>query len=263
VPRFAANISTLFTEVPFLERPAAAAAAGFRGFECQFPYHHAAEDLAAASAGLAVVLINAPPGDFAAGERGLAALPGRESEFRDALEVGIAYASAVGCKQMHVMAGIVSDREAALSTYLGNIAYAAERCTQSGILVLIEAVSSIDGYLLARPDQAVEVLRRVQHKSLALQYDIFHAQRTQGNIAAFIESHLDLIRHVQVAGVPDRHEPDRLGELNWGFIFDLLDAHGYGGWIGAEYTPRAGTLAGLAWGRDWGLGAAQSTGKGR
>ncbi len=260
MPRFSANISTLFKEHPFLERPQAAAAAGFTGIECQFPYHHEAEEVSEAltNAGMPLVLFNAPPGDFGAGERGLAALAGREQDFRDSFDVALAYADALDCAKIHVMAGVVGDDdiEGALDTFVGNLRYATQKCIEDGIMVLIEPLSSIEGYLLTTPNQGLDVLARVDRKNLRLQYDFFHAQRTQGNLSAFLENHLDAIGHVQVAGVPGRQEPDKLGEINWRYLFDLLDAHGYGGWVGAEYEPRGQTLAGLAWARDWGIGAA-------
>ena len=208
MPRFSANISTLFKEHPFPDRPQAAAAAGFTGIECQFPYHHEADELAdkLAEAGVPMVLFNAPPGDFGAGERGLAALPGRQQDFRDTLDVAIAYADALDCAKLHVMAGVIGeeDIEAALDTFVSNLGYAAEKCVHEGIMVLIEPLSSIEGYLLTTPDQGLDVLARVDHKNLRLQYDFFHAQRTQGNLSEFIENHLDAIGHVQVAGVPGR-----------------------------------------------------------
>jgi hydroxypyruvate isomerase len=258
MPRFAANVSLLFTEEPFLERFAAAAKAGFKGVECQFPYHHEAHHISdkLAMAGVKLALFNAPPGNFEAGERGLAALPGREIEFRDSLDIALSYADEMECTALHVMAGCVGEdqHEAAMDTYLANLAFAAERGKEEGVRILIEPIV-MDNYFLTRPDDAVAVIEAIGHKNLALQYDVFHAQRSQGNIAEFIETHLGVIGHIQIAGVPGRHEPDKLSEVNWRFVFDLLDAHGYGGWIGAEYNPRAGTLAGLTWARDWGIGA--------
>jgi hydroxypyruvate isomerase len=263
MPRFTANISLLFKEHDFLDRPAAAAAAGFTGIECQFPYHVAAEDFAdkLTVSTVPLVMFNAPPGDWAAGERGLAALPGREAEFRDSLDVAMAYADATECARLHVMAGIVPEDaiDEALETYMANLAYAADQCDAEGITVLIEPLSGLAGYLLTRPDQAVEIIRAVDRKNLRLQYDLYHAQRTRGSLSEFIENNLDLIAHIQVAGVPGRHEPDKLGEINWRFLFDLLDAHGYDGWVGAEYAPRGETILGLAWARDWGIGVEQSS----
>ncbi len=257
MPRFAANVSLLFTEKPFIERFAAAAQAGFKGVECQFPYHVDAIEVAdqLAMAGTPLVLMNAPPGDFAAGERGLAALPGREEEFRDSVEVALNYAETAECPRHHVMAGCIEADETAMDVYLANLMFAAERGQEVGVQILIEAIV-MDNYFLTQPEQAAEVVRHLDHKNLRLQYDLYHAQRSQGNLAEFLEHNLDIIAHIQVAGVPGRNEPDKLGEINWRFIFDLLDAHGYGGWIGAEYTPRGDTLRGLAWAKEWGIGGA-------
>ena len=261
MPRFAANITTLFKEYGFLERPQAAVDAGFTGIECQFPYHFEAEDIAdkITEAGVPMVLFNAPPGNFGAGERGLAALQGREQDFRDSFDVALYYADALDCAKIHVMAGVIGDDEdieAALETYVSNLRYATQKCAEDGIMILIEPLSSIENYLLTTPNQGLDVLARVDQKNLRLQYDFFHAQRTQGNLSEFLENHMDAIGHVQVAGVPGRQEPDKLGEINWRYMFDLLDAHGYDGWVGAEYEPRGATALGRAWARDWGIGTA-------
>lgn len=257
MPRFSANVSMLFMEVPFLERFAAAAEVGFLGVECQFPYHCDSNEVAdrIAMAGVTLALFNAPPGDFAAGERGLAAIPGREAEFRESIEVALAYADMTECTRLHVMAGCISEdqREQALDAYLDNLVAAADMAQAAGVQVLIEPLS-LPGYFLSRPDEAVDVIRHLDHKNIALQYDFHHAQRMQGNLAEFFENNMALIGHIQVAGVPGRHEPDKLGEINWTFIFDLLDANGYDGWVGAEYNPRGGTVAGLGWAKDWGIG---------
>ncbi len=257
MPRFSANVSLLFTEVPFLDRFAAAAEVGFRGVEYQFPYHVDSNEVAdrIAMAGVTLTVMNAPPGDYAAGERGLAALPNREKEFRDSIEVALEYADMTECTRLHVMAGCITEdqREAALDTYIENLAWAAGMAQKQGITVLIEPIS-MPGYFLSQPDDAADMIRHIEHKHLALLYDLHHAQRMSGNLGEFLENNFDIIGHVQVAGVPGRHEPDKLGEINWHFIFDLLDAHGYDGWVGAEYNPRAGTLAGLGWAKDWGIG---------
>lgn len=257
MPRFAANVSTLFTELPFLERFAAAAAAGFPGVEMQFPYHHPAEVVGdkIAMAGLKLALFNAPPGDWAAGERGLAALPGRQQEFRDSLEIAVSYAEFLDCERLHIMAGVVAeeDWEEAFETYLENIRYAADALHEEGIKCLIEPINTHDvpGYFLSRPDDAVTVLEELDHKNLFLQYDLYHAQTVQGGITDFLETHLERIAHIQIAGVPGRHEPDQLSELNWRYLFNLLDSHGYPGWIGCEYHPRGRTEVGLKWAQEW------------
>lgn len=257
MPRLAANVSTLFTDRPFLERFAAAAQAGFKGCEMQFPYLQPAEVVAdhAHMAGLGVALFNAPPGDWRAGDRGLAAVPGREDEFRASLEVVVKYADFLDCKRVHVMAGVVPEEswDEAFDTYLSNLQYAADELHAEGIQVCIEAINPGDmpGYFLTRPDDALSVLNELEHKNLFLQYDVYHAQLTQGGITDFIETNMARIAHVQVAGVPGRHEPDALSELNYGYLFDLLEAHGYAGWVGCEYTPRGKTEQGLKWARDW------------
>ncbi|WP_299436879.1 2-oxo-tetronate isomerase [uncultured Rhodospira sp.] len=261
MPRFAANVSLLFTEVPLAERFAAAARAGFKGVECQFPYQLSAEqigDLVAVSE-LAMVLFNAPPGDWAAGERGLAALPGRDSEFRDGLDLALDYAEFLECEQIHVMAGVVAEEDwgPALDTYLDNLAWAADRAREQGVRILIEPINPVDmpGYFLTRPEDALRVIEDLDHPNLGLLYDVYHAQMERGALTDTLEAALAHIAHIQIAGVPGRHEPDAQGEMNWPYLFDLLDAHGYAGWIGCEYRPRAGTLPGLRWARPWGIGA--------
>ncbi|MCB2106715.1 MAG: TIM barrel protein [Rhodobacteraceae bacterium] len=257
MPRFAANLSMLFTDVPFLDRFALAASCGFKGVECTFPYEHPAEKVGdkAAMAGVPLVLFNAPPGDLAAGERGFAAVPGREGDFRRSLDAIYPYLEFTGCKQVHVLAGRVHEDEIpkAMDTYLKNLAYAADQFADEDVTILIEPINMED-YFLTLPCDAVAVLRELDLPSVRLQYDIFHAQSREGGITDFIEANLDLIAHIQVAQVPGRHEPDRLGELNWRYLFDLLDAHGYNGWIGAEYEPRTQTIPGLGWGKEWGIG---------
>lgn len=257
MPRFAANVSVLFTEVPFLDRFAAAAAAGFPGCEMQFPYAHPSEVVAdkMAMAGLTPALFNAPPGDWAAGERGLAAVPGREDEFKASIEVAIKYADMMECPRVHVMAGIVAENQwdEALDTYLDNLAYAAAELHAEGIKCLIEPISpgAMPGYFLTRPDDALQAIDAIGHKNLFVSYDIYHAQQTQGGLTDFIESHLDRIAHVQIAGVPGRNEPDQLGEVNYRYLFDLLDGCGYAGWVGCEYKPRGKTEQGLKWAKEW------------
>lgn len=258
MPRFSANVTHLFTEVPFLERFAAASACGFKGVECLFPYAETAEKVADAvvMADVKMALFNAPPGDFAAGERGLAALPGRQQDFRDSFEVALKYADMLDCSRIHVLAGVVPEEQwdEALETYFGNLAIAADMAREMEITVLIESIV-MEGYFLTRPDDAVQAVEEVGATNLKVLYDIYQAQLGQGAITDFLDNHMDKIAHIQIAGVPGRHEPDRSGELNWPYLFDLLDAHGYDGWIGAEYVPRNGTHAGLGWAKDWGIKA--------
>ncbi|SOD90059.1 2-oxo-tetronate isomerase [Caenispirillum bisanense] len=263
MPRFSANLSTLFTDRPFLDRVSAAAGVGFKAVEVQFPYHLDRDAFgdALAEYRLSLVLCNAPPGDWEAGERGLAALPGREEEFRDGLDLAFDWCNALKCQRLHVMAGIVDlddpdVLEDAYDAYLRNIAYAAAQGEARGVKVLIEPINGVDmpGYFLQRPDDAVRVLDEVDHRNLFLQYDLYHAQMTQGGLTDFLEGNLHRIAHMQVAGVPGRHEPDANGEINFPYLFNLIDAHGYAGWIGCEYRPRINTIAGLRWAREWGIG---------
>jgi hydroxypyruvate isomerase len=270
MPRFSANVSLLFTEAPLLARFKLAAACGFRGAECMFPYEVPAGEFgdAVAMSGIPLVLFNAPPGDYAGGQRGLAALAGHERAFKTSLDEVLTYAEYNDCKQVHVMSGIVpeDEQEAAVDLLVKNLQYAAKHLATEGIRVLVENIN-LAGYMTRTPAQAAAIVRAVDHRQVKLLYDVFHAQTLEGNIAEFIENNLDIIGHIQVAGVPGRHEPDKLGEVNWRFLFDLLDAHGYDGWVGAEYAPRNGTLQGLNWGREWGIAApddaaAKSKGRG-
>ncbi len=253
MPRFAANISTMFTDRPFTERIAAAAAAGFRALECQFPYEAAAEELKARldASGVELVLLNTPPGDFAAGERGLAGLPGREADFEQALGRALAYAETLRCPQIHVMAGIQpagTSKEACLGVYKANLRLAAEAALRAGRTVLIEPINSRDipGYLLNTPAEGAAVIEELGVPGLKLQFDFYHAQIMTGDLARSFERHQGITGHVQIAGVPERHEPDT-GEVNYPYLFDLLDRLGYAGWVGCEYFPAGATEAGLGW----------------
>ncbi len=257
MPRFAANISLMFQEVDFLARFARAARAGFAGVECLFPYAFEAADLRAelAAHGLELVLLNTPPGDWEAGERGLAALPGREVDFARAFEQALSYARALDCSRIHVMAGIPprgADPERCMEVYLRNLRRAAARAGECGIMLLIEPINSRDlpGYFLNRTDAARRIIERVAAPNLALQLDLYHCQIMEGDLATRIRELLPLIGHVQIAGVPERHEPDR-GEVHYPYLFALLDELGYAGWVGCEYRPAAGTEEGLDWLRRW------------
>ncbi|OYU78873.1 MAG: hydroxypyruvate isomerase [Burkholderiales bacterium PBB5] len=204
--------------------------------------------------GLTQALFNAPPGDFDAGERGLASLAGREDEFRRGfLDQALPYAQALGCQRVHVMAGLLAagaDRAAALARYEANLAWAAAQAAVHGVAVLIEPINTRDipGYLLNRQDEAHALVQRLGAPNLQVQMDLYHCQIVEGDLSKKLELYLPggRVGHVQIAGVPHRHEPD-LGELNFPFLFDQLDALGYGGFVGCEYRPRAGTSAGLGW----------------
>jgi 2-dehydrotetronate isomerase len=265
MPRFAANISTMFTERPFAERIQAAAAAGFTAVECQFPYEVEAGELERHldRAGLDLVLLNTPPGDFAAGERGLAGLPGREAEFRAGLDRALEYASRVGCPQIHVMAGVRPDgidREACLEAYKANLRAAAEACARAGKVALIEPINTRDipGYVLNTPAEAAALIAELGVSGLMLQFDFYHAQIMSGDLARSFERHLPVIGHVQIAGVPERHEPD-VGEVNYPYLFDLVDRLGYAGWIGCEYFPAASAEEGLGWAYRYGVAPRSTT----
>jgi hydroxypyruvate isomerase len=253
MPRFAANISTMFIEVPFAERIEAAAAAGFKAVECQFPYAVEASELEARldRAGLDLVLLNVPPGDFGAGERGMAGLPGREAEFRAGLDRALEYASRLGCAQIHVMAGVRpegADRVACLEVYKANLRIAADTCGRAGKLALIEPINTRDipGYLLNTPAEGAAIIEELGADHLKLQFDFYHAQIMTGDLARSFERFLPITAHLQIAGVPERHEPD-VGEINYAYLFDLIDRLGYAGWVGCEYFPAARTEDGLGW----------------
>ncbi len=253
MPRFAANLTMLFNEVPFPERFAAAADAGFDAVEFLFPYDHPREDVAAwlKAQGQTNVLFNLPPGDWSAGERGIACLPGREAEFRVGVETALSYAEALGTTRLHVMAGLLpegADRSEYLAVYEANLRHAAQRLASRGLTLLIEPINGRDmpGYLLQTQAQAHAIRERLALPNLKVQMDLYHAQIMEGDLSTLMRRHLDGIGHVQVAGVPARHEPNE-GELNADHLYSLLDEMGYTGWIGCEYRPKAGTVAGLGW----------------
>jgi hydroxypyruvate isomerase len=257
MPRFAANLSLLFGEHDFLDRFAAAADAGFTAAEYLFPYQYPAAEIARrlARSGLEPVLFNLPPGDEAKGERGLAALPGREAEFARSVEIAIDYALAAGCRQLHCLAGRPPpevERDAALATYIANLRLAAAKAADHGITLLIEPINTRDipGYFLNRPSEARAVIEAVAAPNLALQFDLYHCQIMVGDLATELRRQAGITRHIQIAGVPERHEPDT-GEVNYPYLFELIDELGYQGWIGCEYRPRGATLEGLGWVEPW------------
>ncbi len=249
MPNFAANLSFQYQEYPFLDRFAAAAADGFRGVEFLFPYEFAAESVAAAArkAGVRIVLFNLPPGGERHDGRGLAALLGREREFDAALAKALDYAEILDCPRVHAMAGRVEDG-ADFATYMANLRKAAAIAGERRRAVTIEPINTRDvpGYFLNRQDEAHSICAAVGAANLGVQMDLYHCQIVEGDVARKIEKFLPGVSHMQMAGVPDRHEPDE-GELNYPYLFDLIDRLGYTGWIGCEYRPRAGTSAGLGW----------------
>ena len=264
MPRFAANLSMLYPEHAFLDRYAAAASDGFEAVEFLFPYDFDAAALAQqlADHGLQQVLFNAPPGDWNGGERGMACLPGREAEFRSGFAKALDYAQALHCPRVHVMAGLApagADRAPLQATYEANLAWAAAQAQGAGVDVLVEPINTRDipGFFLNRQDEAHRIVQAIGAPNLKVQMDLYHCQIVEGDVAMKIRQYLPTGRvgHFQIAGVPQRHEPD-LGELNHRYLFDVIDevsaACGWQGWVGCEYRPRrgaepGGTTAGLGW----------------
>jgi len=254
MPKLAANLSLLFPELDFLERFAAAARAGFRYVEYQFPYQWPAGELArrARDARVEVVLHNLPAGDFARGERGIACLPGREREFRDSLEKAIQYAKAVDCPRLNCLAGLApADREH-FEVLVENVRFAARQLGAAGLQLTLEPINTrtVPGFFLSRSAQAIDVLNAAGEANAFLQYDFFHMQIMEGDLAASVARLLPRIGHVQIADVPERHEPGS-GEINFDFLLRQLDALGYSGWVGCEYNPAGDTVEGLKWARPY------------
>ncbi len=253
MPRFAANLTMLFNEVPFLDRFERAAKAGFDAVEFLFPYPFPAAEIKARldANGLQLVLHNLPAGDWDAGERGIACHPDRVAEFRAGVAKAVEYATALGAPQLNCLAGKAPAGvgEALLrATFVDNLKYAAAELKKAGLKLLIEPINTYDipGFYLNRTAQAIAILDEVGADNAFVQYDIYHAQRMEGEIAATVHKHLARIGHIQLADNPGRHEPGT-GELNWAFLFAHLDRIGYGGWIGCEYKPATTTEAGLGW----------------
>jgi hydroxypyruvate isomerase len=253
MPRFAANLSMLFTEVPFLERFERAARAGFGSVEFLFPYAHTPGEVAARVKGnrLKVVLHNLPAGDWDAGERGIACLPDRVDEFRAGVGKAIEYATALGVPQLNCLAGKVplgASDEMLRKTFVANLKFAASELKKANLKLLIEPINTYDipGFYLNRTAQALSILDEVDASNAFLQYDAYHMQRMEGELAATIEKHLPRIAHIQIADNPGRHEPGT-GEIDHGFLFRHLDRIGYAGYVGCEYKPATTTEAGLGW----------------
>ena len=259
MPRLAANLTMLFNEVPFLERFELAARAGFEAVEFQFPYAFAAQDIRDRldAHGLKGVLHNLPAGDWDAGERGIACHPDRVDEFRAGVAHGITYAQALGVGQLNCLAGQapVGVPEPLLrQTFVANLRFAAQALKTAGLRLLIEPVNRFDvpGFYLNRTAQAVDLLDELSADNAFIQYDVYHAQRMEGELAATLQTHLPRIGHVQIADNPGRHEPGT-GEIHYPFLFAHLDRIGYGGWVGCEYKPATTTEAGLGWRQRMGL----------
>jgi hydroxypyruvate isomerase len=251
--RFSANLSMLFNEVPFLDRFAAAAKAGFEGVEYVGPYAVAPGDVAArlSDNGLRQVLFNLPVGDWDAGERGIAIFSDRTDEFRAGVDKSIQYAKALGCTQVNCLAGIArpaSDPDRMRATLVANLSFAAESLKREGIRLLIEPINTRDmpGFFLTGSRQALALIDTVGSDNLYLQYDIYHMQIMEGDLARSIETHLRRISHIQIADNPGRHEPGT-EEINYPFLFRHLERIGYAGWVGCEYKPASTTVGGLDW----------------
>lgn len=253
MPRFAANLTMLFNEVPFMERFKQAAISGFKGVEFLFPYAYSAEDIKheLEQNKLTLVLHNLPPGDWDAGERGIACLPDRVDEFRSGVKKAIEYASALEVPQLNCLAGkapVGVDIKLLHETFVSNLKYAAAEFDKANLRLLIEPINIFDipGFFLSKTQQAIEILNEVGADNLFIQYDIYHAQRMEGELSKSIETNLSKIAHFQIADNPGRNEPGT-GEINYEYLFKLLDRLGYQGWVGCEYKPAGKTQDGLSW----------------
>ncbi|MDX5329066.1 MAG: hydroxypyruvate isomerase [Marinobacter sp.] len=257
MPRFVANLSMLFTEVPFLERFARARAAGFTAVEYLFPYDWPAEQLAEQlrEQGLTQVLFNLPPGDWQAGERGIACLPDRVEEFRAGVDQGIAYARVLGNRQLNCLAGLKPtdlDEQAAWETLVANVQYAADRFAEAGLTLCLEAINSrvdIPGFMLDTTGKVMALIEELDADNVRLQYDVYHMQIMEGDVIRTMECLLPWIGHIQFADNPGRHEPGT-GEINFSNVFAALDRMGYQGWVSAEYRPSLVTEDTLSWFRS-------------
>jgi hydroxypyruvate isomerase len=257
MPKFAANLTMMFNEVEFIDRFAAAAKAGFAGVEYLFPYAYPKQQLAEClrQHGLKQVLHNLPAGDWAKGERGIACLPDRVAEFQDGVGRAIDYATALSCTQVNCLAGIAPQGTApenVRETFVANLEFAARKLKTAGIRLLIEPINTRDipGFFLNRTQQAIDIIAAVGSGNLWLQYDIYHMQIMEGDLAPTMQKHRTQIAHIQLADNPGRNEPGT-GEINYPFLFGFIDRLGYDGWIGCEYKPKTSTLEGLPWIRPY------------
>ena len=253
MPRFAANLSMMFNEVPFLDRFEAAARAGFSGVEFLFPYEYTPEEVAgkAKDAGVQIVLFNMPAGNWAAGERGLTGLPGREQEFRDNVAKAVTYAKVLGVPRLHAMAGIApagADLSACKSTLIANLKYAAAELEKENLTLLLEAINLRDmpGFLVSTQKDSHAICEAVGAPNMKMQMDLYHMQVMEGDLATSLKKYAPMCGHIQIAGCPERNEPDT-GEVRYEYLFQLLDTIGYPGWLGCEYRPAGKTNEGLRW----------------
>jgi hydroxypyruvate isomerase len=253
MPKFAANLSMMFTEVPFLDRFQAAADAGFVAVEFLFPYEHSSETVRrhASDAGVNIVLFNMPPGNWSGGERGLTCIPGRQDEFRAGVEKAVAYATSLGTSRLHAMAGIVPQGVSpslCRATLIENLKFAADQLAKHDLTLLLEAINTRDmpGFSVSTQMESRAICDAVNAPNLKMQMDLYHMQVMEGDLAAKIKLYSPHCGHVQVAGCPDRNEPST-GEIRYEYLFDLLDELGYKGWVGCEYRPAGRTVDGLDW----------------
>ena len=256
MPRFSANLTFLFNEVPFLERFGEAAHAGFRAVEFAFPYEYQAKDVAERQREhkLEIVLFNAPPGDWKLGDRGIASMPEREHEFAAGIVTALRYAKALQCPRLHVMAGLLPDNvdaedyERRRRTFVRNLRLACREAAEQGVTITIEPLNRMDNpnYFLTTQAEAHAIRAQVDAPNLKVQMDLYHAQIVEGNLAAKLRHWLPHIGHIQIANVPGRTEPD-VGEINYSYLFRLIDELKYDGWVGCEYRPVQSTTGGLAW----------------
>ena len=259
MPKFAANLTWLFNEFDFTERFSAAAGLGFKAAECQFPYQWDAELLSdvCSAAELQMIMFNMPPGKLDEGEYGLASIPGRESDFRQSVGQALKYATVLNCRMLHMLAGIVPEgasHNEYLETYIKNLAWAADVCARHNITVLVEPINTFErpGYLISTTGQARAAIQKCAMDNVAMQFDFHNAQLMEGNLTALLTDNLGYIRHMQIAGVPNRTPPNQ-GEMNYPYLFDLVDRLGYQGWLGCEFRPGENTRAGLSWLKQYGL----------
>ncbi|MBL8378452.1 MAG: hydroxypyruvate isomerase family protein [Burkholderiales bacterium] len=253
MPKFAANLSMMYQEHEFLDRFAAAAKDGFKGVEFLFPYEVAPADIKARldAANLTLALFNCPPGDWTKGERGVGSLPGREDEFRRVFEKAMTYVDVLGNKRLHVMAGLMQpgcSREEHRATYVKNLAWAASQIAGRDLVLVIEPINTRDipGFFLNRQDEAHAICKDVGSAQVKVQMDLYHCQIVEGDLAMKLRQYIGGVGHIQIAGVPERHEPD-VGEINYPYLFRLIDELGYDGWVAGEYRPRGKTSEGLRW----------------
>ena len=253
MPKFAANLTMMFNEVPFLDRFAAAASAGFEAVEFLFPYEHTPEvmEQTLRQNRLQNVLFNMPPGNWAAGERGITCIPGRQEEFRAGVDKAVAYALKMGTPRLHAMAGIAppdADRSACRAVLIENLKYAAAKLAEHNLTLLLEAINNRDmpGFFVNTQAESFEICSAVNAPNLKMQLDCYHMQVMEGDLATKLRRYLPQCGHIQIAGAPERNEPDT-GEVRYEYLFALLDKIGYEGWVGCEYRPAGKTVDGLGW----------------